>query len=94
MLIELVEIKKTQDEKYKLSKIFLNPEHIIYLSEDTGMRSLCMEGRLSLPILQGASFTKIKLNQTKNIGEITVVGDPSSVESKIWKNKKRQILRG
>ena len=29
-----------------------------------------------------------------NMNEITVVGDPSAIEHKIFKNSKRQILRG
>ena len=94
MLVELVEVKKKTDVQYMLQKIYLNPKHIVYITEDTGIKSLVKEGKVDLGIVDSARFSRIKINHDQGTNEIIVVGDPAIVESKIFKNSKRQVLRG
>ena len=94
MLVELVEIKKNYSGAYFLNTIYLNPKHIVYISEDRKMSTLVSEGKVGLGIVQGAAFSKIKLNESNYTNEIVVVGDPSTVEHKIFMKTKKQILRG
>ena len=94
MLVQLVEIKKRTNGQYALEKIYLNPKHIVYISEDTTTNSLMKEGKISLGLVDTAKFSKVKINHDSGINEIIVVGEPAVIESKIFKNSKRQILRG
>tara|TARA_A100001011_G_C13807826_1_gene633634 strand:- start:228 stop:512 length:285 start_codon:yes stop_codon:yes gene_type:complete len=94
MLVELVEIKKKTDTQYALEKIYLNPKHIVYISEDRSMKSIVKEGKANLGLVDGATFSKIRINHNDSLNEITVIGDPAVIENKIFKNSKRQILRG
>tara|TARA_R100000008_G_scaffold81328_1_gene64433 strand:- start:1264 stop:1548 length:285 start_codon:yes stop_codon:yes gene_type:complete len=94
MLVELVEVKKKTEGQYALEKIYLNPKHIVYIREDRLIQTIVREGKANLGLVKGATFSKIRINHNDNMNEITVVGDPSAIEHKIFKNSKRQILRG
>jgi hypothetical protein len=52
------------------------------------------EGKIKLGLVDTAKFSKIKINHDSGLNEIVVVGEPSAIESKIFTNSKRQILRG
>ena len=92
-MIKLVQITKEAPSVYRLHNIYLNPEHIIFMSEHSAYKQDLVEGRMNLNIDKKASFTKIKISENSGYSEITVVGDPSAVESKIYKNSKRRLLK-
>jgi hypothetical protein len=94
MLVELVELRKRNDGAYYLSKIYVNPKHIIYVSEDRQTTMLMKEGNSGLGLVKGATFSKVKIDEGNQPNNITVVGDPSSIEHKIFKKSTRRILRG
>ena len=94
MLVELVEVKKKEQGRYALEKIYLNPKHIVYISEDRLIKTVIKEGNTNLGLIDGATFSKIRINHNDSMNEIVVVGEPSAIEHKIFKNSKRQILRG
>ena len=94
MLVELVEVKKKTNAEYTLQKIYLNPKHIVYITEDIKIKSLVKEGKVNLGIVDSARFSRIKINHDQGTNEIVVVGDPAIIENKIFNNSKRQILRG
>ena len=83
-MIRLVEITK-EFKAYGLREIFVNPEHVISLREDTHMKQSLTEGKLTgldgLSLQQ--SFTKLSLDKGTVGLEITVVGTPALVESKL-----------
>lgn len=93
-MIKLVQITKNTDGRYSLSQVYVNPRHIIFMSENTKLRQLLSEGRIGLKLEKNLSFTKIKINENNNTMEIDVVGSPETIESKIFNNNKRRILRG
>jgi hypothetical protein len=93
MLIELVEIKYNYENKYSLSSIFVNPLHIVSLSEDVKTKRNLSEGKIDLDLSGHADFTKIVLNEARSFNEMIVVGSPHSIHEKIYNSKKRMLLR-
>ena len=94
MLVELVELQQKINGTYVLNTIYLNPKHIIYISEDHHMANLVRENKLNIGLIKGAIFSRIKIHQNNSNSEITVVGDPATIEHKIFKKSTRRILRG
>jgi len=93
MLIELIEIKFSYENKYKLSTVFINPLHIVSMSEDNKTRRDLIEGRINLDISESATFTKIILNESRSFNEMVVVGPPQEVYQKVYNSKKKMLLR-
>ena len=93
-MIKLVQISKNADGRYSLSQVYVNPRHIIFMSENTNLKNLLSEGRIGLKLEKNLTFTKIKINENNDTTEISVVGSPESIESKIFNKSKRRILRG
>ena len=91
-MIRLVQIVNRYT-KYFLKDIYLNPKHIVYMSESLHEREKLLEGKMNLNIDKSARFTKIKINENSSITEIVVVGEPSYVESKIFNSSERILLK-
>lgn len=94
MLVELVQVKQIGDN-YTLSTVYVNPNQIVFMNEDMRMRQKLQEGKLKLGLNQNlTAFTRIRMNMTGYVEEITVVGDPGLVETKIFNKTSKQLLRG
>ena len=94
MLIELYEIKK-KNNRYSLESIFVNPKHIIMLTEDVQTKTALLEGKINIDINEAADFTRVKINETNSVSEFVVVGSPKSIQSKISKRlPNKTLLRG
>tara|TARA_Y100000592_G_C5272028_1_gene222290 strand:+ start:270 stop:554 length:285 start_codon:yes stop_codon:yes gene_type:complete len=93
MLIELIEIKYNYENKYSLSKIYVNPLHIVSLSEDSRTQRALSEGGMNLELSQDAKFTKLTLNESRSFNEMIVVGAPEQIHEKIYNSKKKMLLR-
>ena len=91
-MIRLVQIVKWPDG-YRLKDVFLNPKHIVYMSESHKEKSDLLEGKMQLGLDNQVAFTKIKINHNSELSEIVVVGAPENIQSKIHKSKKT-LLRG
>ena len=92
-MVKLTQIEKDSYNVYRLSNIYINPKHIVFLSEESGMRLELVEGKINLGLDRNITFTKIKINENSNTSEIVVVGSPDMVETKI-NTSTRRILRG
>ena len=92
MLVELVQVV-SNGNSYSLSKIYLNPRHIVFISEDRRTQSLIKESN-NLDLAPETTFSKIRINDAGLSREISVVGDPTMIESKIFRKKRQNILRG
>ena len=92
-MVKLVEVVQTTKEQYSVREIFVNPIHVVYLREDSHMKSRLVEGNFpeSLDIRQ--NFTKIKVHNGSTGTEFVVVGSPSVVESKL-RGSKKEVLHG
>tara|TARA_Y100000310_G_C20373924_1_gene664840 strand:+ start:356 stop:631 length:276 start_codon:yes stop_codon:yes gene_type:complete len=91
MLVELVEVTTNDYGGCSISKILVNPRHIVTVREDTETQQLISEGKLSLGLVQSAVFSKLKLNERGGTTTLTVVGSPSEIQAKAWG---KQVLRG
>tara|TARA_E500000318_G_C3463813_1_gene173742 strand:- start:284 stop:565 length:282 start_codon:yes stop_codon:yes gene_type:complete len=87
-VIRLIERWNNGDKNYYLNEITLNADHIAFLTENYEMKSLLREGKFNLNIHPQADFTDIKLSSGK---EITVVGNTSTIETKISKSSKKLL---
>ena len=90
-MIELVQIKKL-NTVFELSTIFVNPKHIMFLSEDRVFKSYLREGKINLNMNMQTIFTKLKMHEGDRVVEFTIVGDPKTIQNKVL--SKKQILRG
>tara|TARA_R110000824_G_scaffold8737_1_gene39517 strand:- start:2976 stop:3254 length:279 start_codon:yes stop_codon:yes gene_type:complete len=92
-MIRLVEVTK-EFKAYSLREIFINPEHVISLREDIHMKQSLTEGKMTrlgdLSLQQ--SFTKLVLDKGTVGLEITVVGAPILIESKLREGQ--ELLHG
>ena len=79
---------------YRLKNIFVNPFHVAYMTEDIKMKQNLSEGKIDLDINSNAVFTKIKINQDSGFCDITVMGAPEIVESKMFHKNRKYLLRG
>ena len=90
-MVRLVEVIKELNS-YSLREVFVSPSHVISLRDDNHMKQSLTEGKLpkGLDLQQG--FTKLVLDKGTVGLEITVVGTPSLVESKL--REKKTLLHG
>ncbi len=93
-MIKLVQIVKNSYSEYELHSVYLNPSHIVFMSEDSSMKRQLTEGRINLPLDKHAEFTVIKLNEDSRLSTMTVIGSPDLIETKISTKIKKQLLRG
>mgnify|MGYP001236697344 CR=1 FL=1 len=93
-MLELVQVKRIGDS-YSLNTVFLNPSHIVHLSEHIEYSDALREGKMNLGLNPITTFTKIVVNEGDKSSHFVVVGDPKLIESKLNKSfSKRKILRG
>ena len=90
-MVRLIEIIKQLDE-YQLREVFVNPRHVIALREDNYMKQNLCEGRLPDGLDTRQSFTKLTLDKGTVGLELTVIGMPSVIESKLKEGK--MVLHG
>tara|TARA_Y100000310_G_scaffold74681_1_gene70923 strand:+ start:7490 stop:7804 length:315 start_codon:yes stop_codon:yes gene_type:complete len=104
MVVKLIEVIKTNKfmsengslsrENYILREVFVNPAHVVCLREDGICKKLLMENRLLDDLDKNQSFTKVYLNRGQAGIELTVIGEPSSVQEKLGLTTQKQLLRG
>ena len=95
MLVELVEIRESERDTYSLKTIYINPDQVVYLSENKRLRQSLQEGKLNLGLNQNFTcFTNIRMNYQSYASNITVVGDPGTIGEKINSSKAKQLLKG
>ena len=91
-MIELITIFHANQNWY-LNKVFVNPNHMVSVSDAVDYNKLLKEGKIDLAFDRNVSFSKVKMNPTTGYDEFIVVGTPSSIMEKMNKNTK-QLLKG
>jgi len=95
MLIELMQIKQDLNGNYALSSVFVNPQQIVFISENRAMKQKLQEGKLKVGLNHSfTNFTNIRMNHHSHATELVVVGDPGLIEQKIFNKTQKQLLRG
>tara|TARA_B100000131_G_C18108089_1_gene608627 strand:- start:808 stop:1098 length:291 start_codon:yes stop_codon:yes gene_type:complete len=96
MLVKLTEIHKnaalTTGAQYTLREIFINPEHVVMIREESRMQRLNEQGELPPNLSNSHRFTKLTINRGHTGTEIIVVGSPDVVEKSL--NETKTLLRG
>ena len=90
-MIRLVEVVR-QLERFDLREVFVNPRHGVSRREDGQTCKALNEGKLPDGIDPRQSFTKLTLDKGTVGLELTIVGSPAVVESKL--KQQRQVLNG
>ena len=97
MVVKLVEVHShhavTSNKSYTLREVFINPQRVVSMREDTGFQSLLSEGELPEGISDSQTFTRIFLDQGQGGRSLVVVGDPMSVDRKLTEGQRR-VLKG
>ena len=85
MLVKLTEVcgtgAVTNNAKYSLREVFVNPEHVVMVREEYRLKQLNEEGLISAG-----------LDTNHRFSEIVVIGAPEMIEQTLHSQK--QILRG
>lgn len=93
-LVELIEIKKDTKGNYMLNTIYVNPNQIVFMQENHMMKQQLQEGKVGLGLNHNfTTFTDIRMNFSSYVSNVTVVGDPGLIETKIHKQSFKQLLR-
>ena len=95
MLVELIQITETGKENYSLKTIYINPDQVVYLSENSQLKQRLQEWKLNLGLNQNfTNFTNVRMNYQSYASNIIVIGDPGLIEQKINNSKRKQLLKG
>ena len=93
-MLELIQIKKKGDT-FTLNTVYINPDHIVHISEHVEYSLALREGKINLGLNPVTTFANIAVNEGDSSTRFIVVGDPSLIESKLYKSLgRRKILRG
>ncbi len=94
MFIKLYKVNTRQTsngEEFYLTEVSVNARKITFMSENIHMKAKLNEGKMNLDLNSNADFTDLRLSERE---EITVVGSPSLIESKILQTSTKTLLRG
>jgi len=91
-MIELVTIMKASGNWY-LSKVIVNPQHIVMVAESREHNRLLSEGKIGLGLNTHVEFSKVQMAIASGFNEFIAIGSPSSIIEKLSRNKK-QLLKG
>ncbi len=82
-LVEVIQSSATS-KTYSLREVFVNPEFVVSLVPDTNTKRLLSEGRLPEGMDVTMEFTRVTVHKGASGLEMVVVGDASSVRSKLF----------
>lgn len=95
-LVKLTEICQsntlTSNREYSLREVFVNPEHVVMIREESRMQQLNEQGVLPRDLSKAHQFTKLTINRGQSGTEIIVVGSPEMVENTL--NQTKTLIRG
>ena len=91
-MTQLVEVYKIGNE-YRLREIYVNPEHIVAMRQDSRMSGRLEEGQLPHDLDEMQEFTKLYLDRGQLGIDVSVIGDLQSIKGKLGLDKKT-LLKG
>ncbi len=97
MLVKFTEVcnngSLTTAAEYTLRDVFVNPDHVVMIREDSRIKRLNENGKLTSGLDINHRFSKLTIDRGQMGSEIVVVGAPDIVETKL-KHSRKAILRG
>ena len=105
MSIKLVEIRQSSDvtkftsknkQQYFLSEVYINPDHVVYMREDSVFKTrLLSEGLSPEGLSEHQEFTRVNLSRGQSGVDIVVVGSVSTIQEKLGLSSGgKNVLRG
>ena len=95
-LVKLTEVchnaTLTTQQEYSLREVFVNPEHVVMIREESRMKQLNEQGKLAKELDNAHRFTKLTINRGHTGTEIVVVGAPHVIEGTL--NQTKTLIRG
>lgn len=82
-LVEVIQNSATS-KTYSLREVFVNPEFVVSLIPDINTKRLLSEGRLPEGMDTTMEFTRVTVHKGASGLEMVVVGDASTVRSKLF----------
>ena len=96
MLVKLTEICQnntlTSNRDFTIREVFVNPEHVVMIREESRMQQLNEDGALPADLSKSHRFTKLTINRGQSGTEIIVVGAPQIIERTL--NQNRKLIKG
>jgi hypothetical protein len=97
VLVKLTEVRQrntltSSKQEYSLQDVFVNPEHVVMIREDSRLGQLNENNSLLPGMDKNHKFTKLTINRGQTGTEIVVVGAPQIVEEMLQQNKR--LIRG
>ena len=96
MLVKLTEICQnntlTSNRDFTIREVFVNPEHVVMIREESRMQQLNEDGALPPDLSKSHRFTKLTINRGQAGTEIIVVGTPQMIEKTL--NQNRTLIKG
>ena len=96
MLVKLTEVcgtgAVTNNAKYSLREVFVNPEHVVMVREEYRLKQLNEEGLICEDLDTNHRFSKLVIDKGNTGTEIVVIGAPEIIEKTL--QSKKQVLRG
>ena len=92
-LVEVCQDRSSNNLKYNLREIFINPKHVVAVRPDDRMRKMLNEGYLPEDMDKRQGFTKLYLDRGQSGIDLTVVGEASIVSRKLGVLQK-ELLKG
>ena len=101
MLVTLTEVCENQkgrsirnyEPTFTLRQVAVNPDHVIYVREDTSAHKLLHEGRLPEGLDERTRFSRVTINRGHTGSDLIIVGAPEQIQEKLFIADK-QLLRG
>jgi len=91
-MVKLVEVQALLDE-FRLSEVYVNPEHVVAMRRDDRMVQNLREGKLPNGLNESQNFTKLYIDRGQVGIDVTVVGDVEAVREKLGIGR-RTLLKG
>jgi len=83
------------ESRFKVREIYISPEHIVMVREDSNIQRTLSEGLAVIPGLSPtAKFSKLTVNRGTQGQDIVVAGSVEAVYEKINNVRSKQLLRG
>ncbi len=87
-------ITSGSNTRFTLREVTINPEYVVCVREDSGMKQMLTEGMLPPQLNGGLRFTRVYLDRGQSGIDIVVVGNPQAIEEKLLPNKAKGVLNG
>jgi len=93
LLTEIYSVGNASQKRYSLRKIYINPDHVMCLREDEGLKNVLQEGTLVSGLDKRQTFTRVTLNNNSMQQDVLVVGNLDEIYTKLQIETKN-LLRG